>query len=78
MKLEIDPEADAAYVRVRDTRISRTSPLDSQRILDYDADGELVGIEFLAIHQGLDLRDLPYHDQLAQLFEGLGHIPISA
>jgi uncharacterized protein YuzE len=78
VRLEIDPEADAAYVRMRETGVARTTPLDSQRIVDYDADGEVVGIEFLAIHQGLDLRDLPYHDQLTQLFEGLGRIPISA
>ncbi len=49
LTLELDREADAAYVRVTAQPVSTTKELDSQRIVDYDAPGEIVGIEFSAV-----------------------------
>ena len=78
MQVEIDPEVDAAYVRFTDLSVARTATIDSQRIIDYGPDDEVVGVEFLALHQGVDLRGLPRHDELARLFDSLGTIPVHA
>ena len=77
LKFELDTDANAAYVRVSDQPVHDTRELDEQRILDYDAVGDLIGIEFLAIRQGVDLHDLPYHDELARFFDE-HHIPVFA
>ena len=77
LRLEIDRVADAAYVALRNRPVKSTKELDSQRRVDYDEKGELVGIEFLAVSQGVDLSDLPHRDRLADLF-GEHQIPIFA
>lgn len=68
MRLEHSPSADAAYVYLTDRKIVKTRELDSQRITDYDDDGEIVGIEFLTVSRGVDLSGLPQADQIARLF----------
>jgi uncharacterized protein YuzE len=64
----LDPFADAVYVEVSDEPVASTVGLDAQRILDYNAQGEIVGMEFLAVRRGVDLRNLPYRDELASYF----------
>ncbi|HEY5770279.1 MAG TPA: DUF2283 domain-containing protein [Terrimicrobium sp.] len=52
--VEIDTEATAAYIRVR------TEPFESERgfvILDFDADGNVVGIEVIGL-QEFSIREL--------------------
>jgi uncharacterized protein YuzE len=49
MKVTIDPEADALYMRRSDTRIKDTEEVKPGIILDYDDDNNLVGIEILRI-----------------------------
>jgi uncharacterized protein YuzE len=75
--LKIDRETDAAYVRIRSAPVARTQALDDRRIVDYEADGEIRGIEFLDVREGVDLRDLPYRPELERLF-GDRDIPIYA
>lgn len=77
MKLEIDTNVDAAYVWFQEVEVATTKALDSQRIVDDNEHGDIVGIEFLAVHRGVDLSDLPRRRQLARLFEGWG-IPVYA
>lgn len=77
MYLEIDPTVSAAYVTLTEKDVDRTEVLDQRRRIDYDAFGELVGIEFLDVLHGVDLHDLPFRPQLEQLF-GEHHIPIYA
>jgi len=43
MRLELDTKANAAYVRVVDRPVASSRELDSQRVVDYDAKGEIVG-----------------------------------
>jgi uncharacterized protein YuzE len=69
-RLEIDRSADAAYVLFSAQPVQRTTRLDARRLVDYDAAGELVGIEFLALRRGVDLSGLPNREELARLFEG--------
>ncbi|MPZ14413.1 MAG: DUF2283 domain-containing protein [Chloroflexi bacterium] len=85
MKLEIDRQVHAAYVYVRgdeSTHAAHTKPVDPQRIIDYDEQGRVLGIEFLGTDHGVDISDLPgltpdAHDQLVKLFE-VEHIPVYA
>jgi uncharacterized protein YuzE len=66
---EMDPFADAVYVEVSDEPVASTVGLDAQRILDYSAYGEIVRMEFLGVHRGVDLSNLPYRDELASYFD---------
>jgi uncharacterized protein YuzE len=68
VRFELDPVADAAYVYVAERPIAATRALDPQRLVDYDAAGEIIGLEFLAVHRGVDLHDLPYRQRLSRFF----------
>jgi uncharacterized protein YuzE len=70
MRLTLDPQADAAYVYVFDQpqAVKRSKELDEQRVLDYNETNDVVGIEFLGVSQGVDLRGLPFREQLSKLF----------
>jgi uncharacterized protein YuzE len=64
----MDPFAGAVYVRVNDNPVASSVGLDAQRTLDYDAHGNIVGMEFLGLRRGVDLSNLPYRDELAVYF----------
>jgi uncharacterized protein YuzE len=67
MRLTIDMQADAAYVHVLEQPVARSKGLDEQRILDFNESNDVVGIEGLSISLGVDLRDLPFREQLSKL-----------
>ncbi len=45
--LSVDPKTDAAYLRLRDRDIEQTIEINSEIKVDYDKDGNVVGIEIL-------------------------------
>ena len=47
MKLTVDPEADALYLRLNDAQIADSEQVASGVILDYDAQDNVVGVEML-------------------------------
>ena len=47
MKLTIDPEADALYLRLNDAEIVDSEQVASGVVLDYDAKDNIVGVEML-------------------------------
>ena len=47
MKLHVDKEADALYLRLDDSRIIESSEVSPGVILDYNEKNEVVGIEML-------------------------------
>ena len=49
MKLEFDPAADAAYLEISDAEITSTREIQSGINADYDAEGNIVGIEVLSV-----------------------------
>ena len=51
---------------LNDQTVDYTVELDSQRNIDYAEDGSVIGIELLAVHRGVDLRDLPRADEIAE------------
>lgn len=79
LELRHDPQVDAAYVFVapRGTRVAHTKELDENRNVDFDVNGDIVGIEFLGVSRGVDLSELPYRPELEHLFEE-HHFPVFA
>ena len=54
MKVTYDQEADAMYIVFRELPVQRTSHVQPSIILDYAADGELVGLEILWASQRME------------------------
>jgi uncharacterized protein YuzE len=79
MMLRYDPEADAAYVSIagpipeggvdRTENVSRRDQFE--RGIDYDAEGRVLGYEFLNVSRGVDLTGLPHEADLAALFAAI-------
>jgi uncharacterized protein YuzE len=65
MRVEFDREADAIYVTLRDGKYRRGKDLDDHRRVDYDADGNPIGIEFLFVSHGVNVDDIPASEQVA-------------
>jgi uncharacterized protein YuzE len=51
MKVTVDKEADALYMRLSDTRIHDSEEVKPGVILDYDEQNNLVGIEILRVSE---------------------------
>ena len=69
MHLRYDPEADAAYVYLRDAaQVDRTELLLKDRLIDYML-GEPIGIELLNVSAGVALDDLPRADEVSHLLQ---------
>ncbi|HKV85778.1 MAG TPA: DUF2283 domain-containing protein [Ktedonobacterales bacterium] len=49
MKLKVDRESDALYFRLDDSEIVESEEVQPGVILDFDAHGQMVGIEILRI-----------------------------
>lgn len=49
MKLKIDKENDALYLRLDEARISGSEEIEPNIILDFDEGGRVVGIEVLQL-----------------------------
>ena len=69
MELRYDPEADAIYVSLREYTGKRRSKNagDWRHVVDYDEDGEPVGVEILEVSSGIDLHGLPEAEAIAAL-----------
>lgn len=56
---QYDESADALYVYLSDAEVATTEQLDDLRMIDRDAHGAVVGVEFIDASDGVDLRDVP-------------------
>jgi uncharacterized protein YuzE len=73
MRLEYDPRGDIAYIAVSgagaDDAVHRTERVGTtdeyERGIDYDANGRIVGYEFMNASRGLNLEGLPHRDDIA-------------
>lgn len=69
MRLEYDPIGDIAYITVRDGEVCRTEDVSDgrqyDRGIDFDADGQIVGYEFMNTSRGLTLESLPHREEIA-------------
>ncbi len=70
-RLEYDRELDALYIYLRPLDgVARTeSRVDLSRNIDYDIEGNAVGVEFWNVHLGLNLDGVPEHDAVLRLLE---------
>jgi len=68
---EFSPEADAVYVYLGDEAVASTEQLDDHRMVDYSADGKVVGVEFLGVSAGVDLSDIPCRESVEKAVEEL-------
>jgi uncharacterized protein YuzE len=62
MQTQYFRDSDILYIRLRDTRRYSTRAIDDRRLLDLDEAGEVVGIEFLVVSEGVDLTGLPENE----------------
>lgn len=58
MKLEYDREADAIYIRLKESKIATTREIEDNLILDLGDDGKIVGIELLFVSDYLAPDDI--------------------
>ena len=72
MKIEYDRRVDIAYVAFSRGASARQEKLDDARIIDYDADGNVVGVEFVAPSLGPDLTGVPRATEIAREARKLG------
>lgn len=49
MRIEYDPEVDALYVRLADSKIIESEEVQPGVVLDFDEAGKVVGIEVLSV-----------------------------
>jgi len=72
MKVEYDRSVDAAYFSFSIAASARQEKLDDARIIDYDAQGEIVGVEFITPSRGMDLTGVPRATEIAREARRLG------
>ena len=64
MKLSVDKEADALYLRLDDSPISESEEVAPGVVLDYNERNEVVGVEMLRLSKrasALNLSGLEFH-----------------
>ena len=51
MKITYDPDADAMYIYLKEGKSFKTKEVDDNTILDYDKEGNVIGIEILFVKE---------------------------
>ncbi len=51
MRVEYDPIANAAYIRIRETEIIESEEVAEGVVCDFDQQNKIVGVEILSIKQ---------------------------
>lgn len=67
MEIRYDRVADAIYIKLSNKPYARGRDLDDLRRIDYDADGEVRGIELLCVSYGVSTDDLPHRSEIDNL-----------
>jgi len=65
MKITYDNEADALYIKLKESEVHKTKEVDENTILDYDKNGDLIGIEILFVKE-----------RMPSLLEGLKDVKV--
>jgi uncharacterized protein YuzE len=58
MRLKVDMESDALYVRLSEEPIDESEEVSENIIIDYGKDGKVVGIEILGLKDRFSLEEL--------------------
>ena len=73
LQIESDIKADAIYIQLLDEPIGYTKELDDNRLIDYSMNpGKPVGIDLLAVSEGVKLDGLPEVKTVEKILKGLG------
>ncbi len=58
MKIEYSKEADALYVYFKEEFVAKSKEIEDGVVIDFDAKGQLIGIEVLDVSQRFSLSDI--------------------
>jgi uncharacterized protein YuzE len=58
MRIQYSRDVDALYIRLRESDIADTDEIADDFIVDYDREGNVVGIEILSASNKADVRQL--------------------
>ena len=58
MKIRYSADVDALYITLKDTDISESDEVSDGVIVDYDIDGNAVGIEILWVSEKADINQI--------------------
>ena len=72
VRIAYDRTVDAAYFSFSVAASARQEKLDDARIIDYDADGQVVGVEFITPSLGMDMTGVPRASEIAREAQELG------
>jgi len=73
LRVESDPKADAVYIQLSDEPIGYTQELDDNRLIDCTLNpGKPVGVDLLAVSEGVKLDGLPEVKMIEGILIGLG------
>ncbi len=69
MYLTYDEQADAVYVQFRRSAVARTEELNDSVAVDYDAEDQPLGVEFLHVSLGIELDRVPRRTEVLRVLE---------
>jgi len=69
MNLKHDKVADAIYIKLSNMPYAYGKDLDDLRRIDYDSEGNPMGIELLCVSGGANLDGLPNKNEIAEVLE---------
>ena len=72
MKIRYDKKADAIYILISDNPYSYGKDLDEERRIDFDIDGNSIGVELLCVSMGVITDDLPYRAEIERILGDRG------
>ncbi|PZC49864.1 MAG: Uncharacterized protein YuzE [Chloroflexi bacterium] len=71
--LRYDDEADAIYISLRKGTHRGGREAGPHTIVYYGTDGEVLGVEFIVVSQGIDLTGVPEAERVADLLRAIPH-----
>ena len=75
----LDREADMLYVALADGDVHETRAFGDLRMVDYSAEGEVLGVEFVSASHGVDVTGLPMRAKVEPAIGASGfQVPIFA
>ncbi len=59
--VKLNEARDLLYVRLGEGKVAETREYGDHRLIDFDANGKVLGAEFITLGDEIDLRGLPDH-----------------
>ena len=75
-RYDYDRDARALHIELSDKPYAYGRDLDTERRIDYAADGSPVGIEITCVTAGVDVQNLPAADEVRAILQEL-HLPMT-